>query len=582
MALALSARMPPPATPGSKEKGGKKDEAKAAKVPEPGALARLKQLRPKEETAMVLAADPFPMKPIPSKVLSEEDYTEVLGTIIERDFYPDLPQLRARHELMKARQTGDPAAVQEALLKLAHMPRPTPASTPGATPAGTIYPGTPGPSETPRPSSSSHAAAPQQHVSAWERDDDTASVFTMPSAEDPSRTVLRLTSGKEVVVNLAKCRLDDFQRLFTSEDNASFEEVMQKDLEKKRQKQWWIEAPEQTQNTLVQKQMGILKDGEDLPNSDVMLHEFKARNDLYFKNHDQKLPHMEMPKVDFKNTRFTTSQQEELDRRLDQAFLDRAAETCGVHAAEAVLRNGKRDYGLLHKGAMEKMSGIRNITGRFQGATPGQEVHGYEFVKTPSLLPGEGGMSPLMTYGKIASTPALIEEDMQPKFNIQEQGAREIAAERLTRGVTQKQREAQQLSKVERLRALGITPPAGTPGSRAGTPAGSTSRRTPGAATSSRIVTPLSPIGQLIQRAQRMQREGGRLGISTGSGAGTPRPRSAAATPSASTPAMQSRGSRAREASLAPDSEARPHKRLRSSAQEADGPLEASITDGLL
>ena len=52
------------------------------------------------------------------QVLTEDDYTDAVPHIIERDFFPDLAQLRVKHELLEARANGDQAVVQELQWKL--------------------------------------------------------------------------------------------------------------------------------------------------------------------------------------------------------------------------------------------------------------------------------------------------------------------------------------------------------------------------------------------------------------------------------------------------------------------------------
>merc|ERR1712217_274038 len=134
----------------------------------------------------------------------------------------------------------------------------------------------------------------------------------------------------------------------------------------------------------------------------------------------------------------------------------------------------------------------------------GVDTKGYSYLKTPTLLPGVEGLSPLMTYGKIASTPKLLDDDARgPNFMMAEETERELAAEKLQRGATQRQRESKQLTKAERLRVLGL--------SVNGTPTTPGSMRTPTSVISK--VTPLSPIGQLIQRAQKLAQRGGQLHI---------------------------------------------------------------------
>lgn len=62
------------------------------------------------------------------KVHAEEDFIADLEAIVERDFYPDLPRLRAQQRYLDARASGGGASVAMAT---------TPSLTPSATPAGT-------------------------------------------------------------------------------------------------------------------------------------------------------------------------------------------------------------------------------------------------------------------------------------------------------------------------------------------------------------------------------------------------------------------------------------------------------------
>mmetsp|Transcript_34097 Transcript_34097/g.62540 ORF Transcript_34097/g.62540 Transcript_34097/m.62540 type:complete len:598 (-) Transcript_34097:62-1855(-) len=468
---------------------------------------------------IVEAADPYPLKPIPPNVLQEEDFVDAVSHIIERDFFPDLPTLRARHELMQARLAGDEGAVRDAEWKLVNLARPTPLSTPastphpgpGATPLGNFAatPGTP----------AGHADAAGARLSAWERDDDAESTVTS-QPDGPECARMKLADGREVVVDLTKVRLDDFQRVFTSEDNASFEELVKKDKDHLRSKYWWMEDMERKHNTEHRHYAKQLVNGAEYATTGALLgNEFKARNMLSFKPESLPQAGIDVPKVDFKNTRFTTAQQGELDAMLAQGVMLRKMRMEGEQEAEALdqmVQKGNFSLSSLPSGLQGP---VRAVGGRLhEPLLPTPESNGYNLVRTPALLPGEGGLSPLMTYGKLASTPRPLEEE-GPNYRMFEESDRERAAQKLQHGASQRQREAKTLSKAERLRALGITTPESTPKAKTSrsTPASSW-RRTPGSAVSSGKVahlTPMSPIGALLHRAQRLAQKGGQFHIAS-------------------------------------------------------------------
>lgn len=498
-------------------------------------------------------------------MLQEDDFVDAVSHIIERDFFPDLPTLRARHELMQARQAGDEGRVQDAEWKLANLARPTPLSTPGAstphpgpaaTPLGSAFAATPGPED----------STDGPRLSAWERDDDAESTVMGPP-DIPENARLKLANGREVCVDLTKVRLDDFQRVFTSEDNASFEEIVKKDKDKLRAKYAWIEDAERKHNTQYRQYAKALENGIDRETTGVVLgNEFKARNMLSFKPDTLPQVGIEVPKVDFKNTRFTTAQQGELESMLSQGVAMRKARLDGdqeTEALEKMAHSGNFSLSSLPSGLTGFGAGcIRAVGGRMDSPLlPGSDDRGYPLVKTPTFLPGEGGLSPLMTYGKVASTPRPLEEE-GPNYRMFEESARERAAERLQRGASQRHREAKTLSKAERLRALGITPPESAPTAKTSRSTPSSSwRRSPGSVSSKAAhLTPLSPIGALIHRAQRLAQKGGQFHIASGGRTSTP----------ATTPEGP------------PQKRARHKKTPRGADATGSSELPASITDNLL
>ncbi|CAE7358388.1 Ess2 [Symbiodinium natans] len=200
---------------------------------------------------------------------------------------------------------------------------------------------------------------------------------------------------------------------------------------------------------------------------------------------------------------FTSQEQSDLDETLMAAIAARHARENGLQLAD-VLAKMLKD-GTFSIAALHNYGHLRAVGGRLE--TPinqrNSQAAGFNFVSTPAMVPGENGFSPIMTFGKIAATPRLIDEEVGPSFRVAEETPRDRAAEKLARGAMQRQRESKQNSKKERLKALGLTPNA-SPSSMRTTPASVASK-----------VTPMTPIGQLLQRAQRMAQRGGRLRIGT-------------------------------------------------------------------
>src|SRR5579859_1311543 len=120
----------------------------------------------------------------PPKQLSEEDYASALTTIIERDFYPQLPEMRNQSRYLDAVAEGNPVRI--------------------ATAARRLLEGTP-----------AHGAEVGEEETEEERKE-------------------RLL--KEDVRGM---KLDSFMAKYTSEDNESFNALLDEENEKRREKYAW-------------------------------------------------------------------------------------------------------------------------------------------------------------------------------------------------------------------------------------------------------------------------------------------------------------------------------------------------------
>ncbi|KAG8906189.1 hypothetical protein FRB99_007405 [Tulasnella sp. 403] len=136
-------------------------------------------------------------------VLEEDEYTEALSAIIARDFFPSLVHLDARNQYLSALESQDPSlitATARRLVDLANAPTPTPRSrVDGRTPYVNF------PSDTP-------FRTPRQHPEP-------------PPAKKPKYD--------------PTLSLDQFQARYTSEDNASFTEILDDENRKRRENYAW-------------------------------------------------------------------------------------------------------------------------------------------------------------------------------------------------------------------------------------------------------------------------------------------------------------------------------------------------------
>ena len=168
----------------------------------------------------------------PPKVLDEDDYTNALSKIIARDFFPGLHEVQSQQEYLNALEANDDTWIAEAGQKLRDAMSPLPAgrqrrsarnsrfNTPAMTPAhaGT---GTPVPDKTPV---------------GWTGDATPSSV----TGSEYSTTFTAPTPQ----VDTSTLSLSAFQAKYTSEDNESFNAILDTQNDKRRQKHAHLWTPD--------------------------------------------------------------------------------------------------------------------------------------------------------------------------------------------------------------------------------------------------------------------------------------------------------------------------------------------------
>ncbi|ORM39422.1 uncharacterized protein BXIN_3029 [Babesia sp. Xinjiang] len=160
--------------------------------------------------------------------LSEEDYVGCLETIIERDYFPDLVKLRIKNLLMEAESRGDTARAEYLREKLEH-----------------------------------HDKDQEMNVK------------------------LRTVGNEDVSVNIGKggLKLDQFSRIFTSEDNRSFGRLMEQSIVRNNELSGWMEEGERKHNMALANTQS--KTNLGITDKNIQSNRSVSRNALFFNQNSE-------------------------------------------------------------------------------------------------------------------------------------------------------------------------------------------------------------------------------------------------------------------------------------------------------
>ncbi|TKR77460.1 hypothetical protein L596_018431 [Steinernema carpocapsae] len=396
-------------------------------------FARVPQIpAPVRNTKQVtLATKTLETEKLVRKVVPEEKYIGDLEKIIERDYFPELKKLKAQTEYLDAVARNDGAKIRELQVRFGTYKtqrRTSPSRRP--TSPTQFDPETPGPSRC-------NTSLPDSNAEG-----DNEKALGKKRKLDPEE----------------KLTVDAYLNKYTSEDNASFEELAALVNKRERIRNKWMYDAEEKHNAELVNRVEFVKDADmqlmlasaanRVRPNDIDNWSYKARNSILFYPDGAPLTveeHMQNSKINQKvinkeATRFTNNKMSHVTR----TTLAKAA------AQQASLNAGRID-----------------ITGQAKGVP---EPGNMGILVTPSPMPGVDE-SPLMTWGEIEGTPFMLDGsdiniapgvDSGPVFKIPELPLRDKIALGITDTIGQRYHDKKKVAAAEAEKHRSKTPRFGT------------------------------------------------------------------------------------------------------------------------
>ncbi|XP_030572824.1 splicing factor ESS-2 homolog [Drosophila novamexicana] len=344
---------------------------------------------------------------IKPKILTEERYIEEMSKIIQRDFFPDLERLRAQNDYLDAESRRDFLLMAEIRARYS---------------LGRAY------GNGSRRNSRNNAMSP----ATFETPLSTANTCPTPLPQTPNSSSSSTKSSKShspaegggLDAMGRKMSLDSFLQHYTSEDNQSFQEIIETAELKLRQKYSVLYNHEQL--SADQLQQALM-----LPSIEQQFEEPDPLRKI------QTWKYTNMNSVMYVPDGVEETEQENVQQaERKQAIRHNATRLPTTSQPETQASNA--DASASANGTGEEVS-----TG-----TP--RIRGFDLLRSPSPRPGQA-FSPIMTWGEIDGTPFRLDggdtplRNMPgPSFHINENSRRENIAIALAEKVSEKMRNQKQ------------------------------------------------------------------------------------------------------------------------------------------
>ncbi|XP_057331420.1 splicing factor ESS-2 homolog [Microplitis mediator] len=330
--------------------------------------------------------------------LDEDTYIEKMGEIIERDFFPHLEKLKAQNDYLHAIEQNDAKKMRELYTKYSS-----------------------GRPVTERLSSPATFETPLRedinNLTKNNRDCNNSSVTGENTIDDDKKKLMGL---------------DSYLSSYTSEDNASFEEMMEEADKRQRIKYSWLYKMEENSKVLsVYANDNTLAITTDKTSRPLMLDTWNYRN----KNYIMYIPD---------GVELTPEEKIEMAKRKQEiVHLNTRLNTNPFNE-----KHNKETLNELAKSQLKVYDGKIGVDGKEVVRNPTPKVNGFSFVATPSPRPGECE-SPLMTWGEIEGTPfrldggdtPLLRSNQGPSFRMAEPPKREKLALQLAEKAGERHRD---------------------------------------------------------------------------------------------------------------------------------------------